>query len=113
MILWERNVKHTLVAIILLASVGSSLAQTSAPPASTSPGMPAVATPSTNNSSAPAAGANSFTEAQARSRIEAAGYSDVSKLEKDKDGVWRGHAAKSGTQSAVGLDYQGNVVSAR
>jgi hypothetical protein len=44
-----------------------------------------------------------------RSRIEAAGYTDVSKLDKDKDGVWRGKASKSGTSSDVSLDYQGNV----
>ena len=106
--------RHAFVAVMLMASTGAAFSQTATPSANTSPGMPAVATPSTTtNSSAPAAGANSFTEAQARSRIEAAGYSDVSKLEKDKDGVWRGHAAKSGTQSAVSLDYQGNVVQAR
>jgi hypothetical protein len=47
--------------------------------------------------------------AQAQSRIEAAGYSDVSGLAKDKDGVWRGTASKGGASSDVSLDYQGNV----
>jgi len=44
------------------------------------------------------------------SRIEAAGYSDVSGLMKDKDGVWRGKASKAGKPFTVSLDYQGNVV---
>src|SRR4051812_30186230 len=37
---------------------------------------------------APVPGANSFTESQARSRIEDAGYSNVSGLRKDDQGVW-------------------------
>jgi hypothetical protein len=59
---------------------------------------------------APVAGANSFTEGQARSRIEAAGYANVSDLRKDDQGVWRGQAIRNGTRSDVALDYQGNVV---
>lgn len=55
-------------------------------------------------------GANSFTEAQAQARIEAAGYTNVMGLAKDKDGIWRGTATKDGTPAQVGLDYQGNVV---
>jgi hypothetical protein len=63
------------------------------------------------NPSAPAAGANSFTEAQAKSRIEGKGFSNVSALVKDKDGVWRGTASHSGATHNVALDYQGNVIS--
>jgi len=48
--------------------------------------------------------------AQAKSRIEAAGYTNVSSLTKDKDGVWRAMASKGGTSSNVSLDYQGNVL---
>jgi len=58
----------------------------------------------------PAAGANSFTEGQARSRIEAAGYTGVQDLKKDESGVWRGRAMKGGQTAEVGLDFQGNVV---
>jgi hypothetical protein len=54
---------------------------------------------------------NSFTEAQAKSRIEKAGYSNVSGLSKDKDGIWKGKASKGATSVDVGVDYQGNVVS--
>ncbi|WP_198379337.1 hypothetical protein [Roseomonas sp. KE2513] len=60
--------------------------------------------------STPAQGANSFTEGQARSRIEAAGYTGVQELKKDESGVWRGRAMRGGQTADVGLDYQGNVV---
>jgi len=58
----------------------------------------------------PVAGANSFTEAQARSRIEAAGFTQVEALKKDEQGVWRGQAMRDGKPEQVGLDFQGQVV---
>ena len=58
---------------------------------------------------APAEGANSFTEDQARGRLAKAGYSSVSELKKDDNGVWRGSATKAGKKVQVGLDYKGNV----
>jgi len=57
----------------------------------------------------PRSGANSFTEGQAKSRIEAQGYSNVSPLAKDESGVWRGKAMKEGKSVDVSLDFQGNV----
>jgi len=54
-------------------------------------------------------GANSFTEGQARSRIEAAGFNTVRDLRKDGNGIWRGHAMLGGEAVEVGLDYRGNV----
>jgi hypothetical protein len=92
------------------AAAGGAPAQTAGPPANLHAGAPAIANPNGNNPGAPAAGANSFTETQARSRIEAAGYSNVSRLVKDKNGIWRGTASKGGTTVNVALDYQGNVV---
>jgi hypothetical protein len=61
------------------------------------------------NATAPAHGASSFTEGQARSRIEANGFSSVTDLSKDADGVWHGKATKDGRQAQVWLDYRGNV----
>ncbi len=58
---------------------------------------------------APAAGANSFTEGQAKSRIESNGYANVGDLRKDDQGVWRGKAMKDGKSVNVSLDFQGNV----
>ena len=73
-------------------------------------GNNAVNTSSQNNPGAPHPGANSFTEGQARSRIEDKGFSQVANLKKDDQGIWRGTAMKDGKQVNVALDYQGNVV---
>ena len=59
---------------------------------------------------APLAGANSFTESQAKDRIVAHGMSAVSALKKDDKGVWRGTAMHDGKQANVAVDYKGNVV---
>ncbi|MCS3502838.1 opacity protein-like surface antigen [Bradyrhizobium japonicum] len=66
-----------------------------------------------NNSDAPVAGRNSFTEGQAKSKIEDAGYSNVTSLKKDDNGVWRGKASKGGASTNVSLDFQGNVNAAK
>ncbi|CAN7305434.1 DUF4142 domain-containing protein [Mesorhizobium caraganae] len=76
----------------------------------TSSTTPAVTTTDTANPAAPVPGANSFTEDQAKSRIQDAGFSDVSALTKDDKGIWRGQATKGGKTTHVALDYQGNVV---
>jgi putative membrane protein len=71
---------------------------------------PAVQTDSSRqNASAPVPGANSFTESQARSRIEGAGFSSVTGLHKDNQGIWRGRGMHAGAAVDVTLDYQGNV----
>ena len=62
-----------------------------------------------NDTDVPAKGSNSFTEGQAKGRIEDRGYTNVAQLKKDDDGVWRGQAQKSGTSVAVWVDYKGNV----
>lgn len=57
----------------------------------------------------PTPGANSFTEGEARRRIEGRGFKDVGHLNKGGDGVWRGAATKDGQHISVWLDYQGDV----
>ena len=94
----------TAAAALMLSA--SAFAQTPASPSSTTP---AVASPNTTNPQAPVRGANSFTEGQAKSRIEAKGFSNLSGLQKDADGVWRGKALKDGKSVNVSLDFQGNV----
>ena len=59
---------------------------------------------------APVKGRNSYTEGEAKSRIEKLGFVNVSDLKKDDNGVWRGRAMKDGRQVEVSLDFQGNVV---
>ena len=100
------KVAWTALALAAICA-GPAYSQTTTP----STAMPAVATPTTPPpAGAPVAGANSFTEAQARTRIEDQGYTNVTGLMKDSQSIWRGTALKSGSSMAVSLDYQGNVV---
>jgi hypothetical protein len=68
----------------------------------------AVATTNAN-APMPAKGSNSFTMSEAKGRIEKNGFSNVSGLTKDSNGVWRGTAQKGGTSTMVWLDYKGNT----
>jgi hypothetical protein len=80
-------------------------------PANRDANTPAVNSPnSPPNPGAPVAGANSFTEGQAKSRIEDKGFKNVSGLKKDDAGVWRGKAVQNGKAVNVSVDFQGNVV---
>lgn len=54
-------------------------------------------------------GANSFTEDQAKGRIEKSGFSDVMDLKKDNNGHWIGWATKGGKKVHIALDYKGNI----
>ena len=94
-------------ALLFSVAATAAMAQTTAP--ATDTGNAAVATSSSNNTGMPAAGANSFTEDQAKSHIEAKGYNNVSALTKDQDGIWRGKGMKDNMSHDVALDYQGNV----
>ena len=97
----------------LLISVGLLAATTASaqnPPAQSGPNNSAVNSAGQNNSNAPVAGRNSFTEGQAKSKIEDAGYTNVTELKKDDNGVWRGKAEQNGKAVNVSVDFQGNVV---
>lgn len=102
--------RKALIVSLLLASTLPVLAQSN-PPANPNAKTPAVTTPNgPANPGAPVAGANSFTESQAKSRIEDKGYKSVTELKKDDAGVWRGKAQKDGKAVVVSVDFQGNVV---
>ena len=94
--------------------------QAFAQPETTAPGVPGATTntpqqrsPANTTTAAPPAapvnGANSFTMDEARRRIEAGGFSQVTALKKEDDGIWRGQAVRGGTSVPVFCDYQGNV----
>jgi hypothetical protein len=92
--------------------VGVASAQTMAPQAADhSPANAVVKSGTVAATDAPASGANSFTEAQARTRFGKAGFADVSDLTKDDKGLWQGTATKHGKKVNVALDYKGNVSS--
>ena len=104
--------RKLLLTVAIVAIAIPAMAQQPSPPANRNAKTPAVNTPnSPPNPGAPVAGANSFTEGQAKSRIEAHGFTSVGQLKKDRDGVWRGTATQSGKSVKVSVDFQGNVVS--
>ena len=103
--------KNLVVAIVIgVISAGGAFAQSSSTTPPTNPPVVSATTPDSKNPAAPVAGANSFTETQARSRLEEHGYSNVSGLTKDDQSIWRGKATKDGTLVSVAVDYQGNIV---
>lgn len=95
----------------VIGGCGVALAQTPAP--APTPMPPAAATPATPatppSTTGLVPGANSFTEGQARSWIEKAGYTDVTGLMKSEDGIWKGSARKGGAMVNVAVDFKGNV----
>jgi hypothetical protein len=101
--------KTIAVALVLGLAAGGALAQV--PAAKEGPQNSAINSSDSSNRMAagPVKGSNSFTEGEARSRIQDKGFSNVSGLKKDDNGIWRGRAMKGGQQVDVALDYQGNV----
>ena len=95
--------------LVFAGLIAATAASAQNPPVKSGPNNNAVNSPGQNNSNAPVAGSNSFTEGQAKSKIEEAGYSKVTDLKKDDNGVWRGKASKGGSTTAVSVDFQGNV----
>jgi hypothetical protein len=105
------SMRRSMIAISLIASTIPAMAQTNMKPASHDANTPAVNSPNgPPNPGAPVAGANSFTEGQAKSRIEGKGFKSVSNLKKDDAGIWRGQAMQNDKTVNVSVDFQGNVV---
>jgi hypothetical protein len=100
------TIRQALIALALAPAfaTGAVVAQTNPPAAPPAPVAPMSSTVP------PVAGANSFTEGEARSRIEASGYTNVTGLQKDSQSIWRGTAMKDGKSVNVSLDFQGHVV---
>ena len=102
------------IAALLAFAAGGAVAQIQNPPAKDGPQNSVINTPDSSNRKvdAPVAGRNSFTEGEAKSRMEKMGFANISELKKDDNGVWRGRAMKGGKTVDVSLDYQGNVIQA-
>jgi hypothetical protein len=105
----DRLRSAVLAAFASVALVGVAAAQPP-PTASPSASPPSVATAPSTDPNAPLAGANSFTENQAKQRMEKAGFTQIINLKKDEQGIWRATAMHGGKQTNVALDYRGNVV---
>ena len=102
------------IAAVLAFVATGAVAQNQNPPAKDGPQNSAINNPNSSNRQldAPVAGRNSFTEGEAKSRIEKMGFTNVTNLKKDENGVWRGRAMKDSETVEVSVDYQGNVIQA-
>ncbi len=96
------------IAMTAVLTAGTCLAQSTDKTAAAGNSNQAVAT-TADNASQPAAGSNSFTAGEAKARFERQGFSNVSDLNKDANGVWHGKARKDGSTDQVWLDYKGNI----
>lgn len=72
---------------------------------------PAVKDSKVHSVTTPAMGHSSFTEGQAKGRIEKAGYTNVTGLKKLDSGAWQGTAMKDSKTTTVTLDYKGDITS--
>ncbi len=102
-------------AAILCFAATMALAQTPNQPnpgAPTSPSatQPGGATqPGAQNVPGSQTGAQVATEAQAKSKIESEGFSNVTELKKQSDGKWSAKAMKAGKSSQITLDVNGRI----
>ncbi len=110
-----KPVAYATAALLLLAACNQKTAEntdrTNGPVVSASeqPRNEAVDTQPTTAETGPTPGANSYTEAQAKSAIESAGYTAVGPLTQNADGLWQGKASKDGIETQVSVDYKGAV----
>ena len=95
----------TIAAVLVFAATGA-LAQSQNPPASNAPQNSAINNSDSSNRqvTAPVAGRNSFTEGEAKSRIEKMGFANVSNLKKDDNGVSGGSTTKGGKKGNGQID---------
>ncbi|MDX8451169.1 DUF4142 domain-containing protein [Mesorhizobium sp. VK9D] len=82
--------QQTLPALKMHQEMVEKIASGKTDDTATTSTAPAATSTDQSNASAPVPGANSFTEAQAKSRIQDAGFANVSALTKDDQGIWRG-----------------------
>lgn len=90
-------------------ATGSGLVNRNTGPAAAAGDRNQAVTTTTANAPQPAKGSNSFTDGEARRRLESGGFANVADLKKDGDGIWRGSAMKGNAKVGVWLDYKGNV----
>jgi hypothetical protein len=102
----------TVVATLITSAAFAQSTTPQAPdrPSASSPSAgPAVRPPEGKAANGPVAGANSFTEAEVKARIESQGFANVTDLKKMDDGIWLGMAQREGQSFQVALDHRGNV----
>lgn len=100
----------TAAAVLTLTGVTAAHAQDHQPMANDHAAHnPATKSPDRMTGVPLAKGKSSFTAGQAKARFQKAGYSHVSNLMRDNDGLWRARVQRHGKWVNAALDYKGNV----
>jgi hypothetical protein len=95
----------TVIISALAIALASGVALAQGGPSGGSPAKPVEAAP---NAGLPAGGIIT-SEAEARTRLEAQGYRNVSQLVKYRDGTWRGTAIRNAVPVAVVVGIRGEI----
>jgi hypothetical protein len=98
-----------LCAAISFAVPAGTQAQTAPVASDNAAHNPATKSPDKMTGVPLAKGATSFTKEQAKKRLEEAGFSHVTGLVKDSDGLWQARAMHGGQWVKAAVDYKGNV----
>jgi len=91
------------IAAVASLTAGAALAQYDGKEPASLPTQTKPATP-------PAGAAADLTETQAKARIEAKGFTNVSELKKDAQGVWNATAMKDGKSVQLSLISGGQII---
>lgn len=95
------------IALALAIAMGAA-------PAALAQSTPSEPVPGPTTAQGARTGANSFTEDQARRRMEEVGLREIRDLTLGNDGVWRASAATpQGRPVQVNMDYQGVITLAQ
>jgi hypothetical protein len=101
------------VASIISLTVGSAFAQQEGQPSELQATQPPIysepATPPTTATPAIPDASPMLTEEQAKAKIEAGGYTEVSDLKHDEQGMWTATAMKEGKPVQLSLDTHGQL----
>ena len=101
---------RTMMVIAAVASLtaGAAFAQYGEKEFTKPPGQAKPATPPAGSAANPNTG-SALTEAQAKARFEARGFTNVSELTKGSQGFWTAKAMKDGKSVQLSLDARGQV----
>ena len=100
--------RRAMLPACLLAALVSGSPASAQTTGSIRPNEPAL--PSPGNPDGLATGETAFDEDAARERLADAGYSDITALMRDAQGIWRGTARKDAQKVTVALDRRGKIV---
>jgi hypothetical protein len=104
--------RHVLIAAVMSMGIsGVAAAQDQNRPAASdhAPHNPAMKSPDAYSWGTLSKGHNSFTASEAIRRFKKAGYTNVTNVTLDHDGLWQAHAMNHDRMVDVALDYKGTL----